>query len=221
VQIAPAACKSFGRRANRSGSLQIIRATCKSFRQPANRSGDVQIVRTAGQSLARSANHSINQPKEANMSTDKTCSNCGAALMPGDIFCGECGIRVQALDYDVAAPNAPLNAPLSVSAQELPVEEETIAPPRPMLGDDAPPFAAPSKTGSENVGRAIVIIVAVVLLLSALCLCSLGSLVLVPTETETLGENLGPASLCCIPGIISGLLGAGAAYFGLRKPQSP
>ncbi len=148
------------------------------------------------------------------MSTDKTCSNCGAALMPGDIFCGECGIRVQAPDYD-AAPHAPLDEPLPVAAQELPAEEEPIAPPQPTL-------AAPPKTDSENVWRIIAFIVAVVLLLSALCLCSLGSLVLIPTtETETLRENLGPAALCCIPGIISGLLGAGAAYFGLKKPQEP
>ena len=63
----------------------------------------------------------------------------------------------------------------------------------------------------------VVIVLAVGFLLGSLCLCSFGGFTLVSTDTATSGEDLGMAALCFAPGVILGLIGAGAAYFGFRK----
>jgi hypothetical protein len=137
--------------------------------------------------------------------SDKTCPKCGAALMPGDIFCGECGVRVREADYSAEEIEEILkDEPLSIS-------ESTAA-------ESALPPPAVKKRSRWTTARIISVVLAVSLLLGSLCLCSLGGFALIPTESTTLEEDLGFATvLCFAPGVISGLLGAGAAYFGIRR----
>ena len=138
--------------------------------------------------------------------SDKTCPKCGAALMPGDVFCGECGVRVKEADYSAEEIENILKD------EPLPTTDSTAA-------EYAPPPSAVEKRSGWTTTRIITMVLAVGLLLGSLCLCSLGGgLVLIPTESTTFEEDLGfPTVLCFAPGAISGLLGAGAVYFGIRK----
>lgn len=147
------------------------------------------------------------------MNKGRTCPNCGAALMPGDIFCGECGARPQASDYD-AAPDASFADVPPITAEEPLAEEETgIEPP---IGEYIPPPVS-EKASNWNTLRIIIVVAAVGFLLLSLCLCSLGGLMLIPTDSTTAEEDQILAVLCFMPGVISCLLGIGAAYFGFRK----
>jgi len=143
--------------------------------------------------------------------TGKTCSNCGAALMPGDVFCGECGARVRAPEYDPSP---------EIAVVDIAPEVET----EPRAGEYIPPPPAETQSGVSNSDggktalRIVAVVVAVGFLLFALCFCSLGGLSLIPSEEYSTAENLGFASaLCFAPGIIFGLLGIGAAWLGFRK----
>lgn len=145
------------------------------------------------------------------MSEDRTCPNCGVALMPGDIFCGECGTRVRAPDSDIAS-----DVPFKGVPPAAPQEPVLTA--RPTGGEyiSSPPVE--QKASDWTALRIVAIVVAVGFLLVSLCLCSFGGLALVPSETSTPGEDVGFATaLCFAPGVILGLLGIGAAYFGFRK----
>lgn len=151
------------------------------------------------------------------MSEQTTCPNCGAALMPGDIFCGECGARVQTPAYDVA-PAAPLED-VSPQPVEEPLSEEPGLAAEPPAGEYIPPPPLGKKASDWTASRIVAFIVAVVFLILSLCFCSLGGFALIPTEDyPTVGDSLGFATaLCFVPGVILGLLGIGAAYFGFRK----
>lgn len=145
------------------------------------------------------------------MSDEKTCPNCGAALMPGDIFCGECGSRVQASAYDAAAE--------PLAKEPSPAVEEAEPVPEPAAVEYMPPPAAEPTAGGSQAVRIVAIVVAVGLLLLSLCLCSFGAISLFSESSDmTRGENLGFAlAICFAPGVIVGLLGAGAAYFGFKR----
>lgn len=148
------------------------------------------------------------------MSKDKTCPNCGAALMPGDVFCGECGARVQKDVYGT------VDIPAPPQVEQEPLADEQVLTPNSAAGKYIPPPPAKDEKASDNTTlKVIIIVAAVVFLLVSLCLCSLGGLILIPTqETGTIEEdNRASAVVCCVPGVISGLLGVGAAYFALRK----
>ncbi len=149
------------------------------------------------------------------MSGDKTCLNCGAALMPGDVFCGECGARVRAPAYD-APPDAPPD--VSPAVVKEPPAEEPVLTVEPSAGDYIPPPPVKEKSDGDTVLRVVAIVIAVSFLLVSLCLCGIGALALIPSEENTFAEMLGPSTfLCFAPGGVVGLLGIGAAYFGLRK----
>lgn len=150
------------------------------------------------------------------MSEDKTCPNCGAALMPGDVFCGECGVRVRTPDYDVASDalveDIPPTAPEKPSAEEPVLAEESST------GEYVAPPPVGKKAGDWTTLRIVSVVVAVGLLLVSLCLCSFGGFALIPSEDSVFKEDLGFAmALCFAPGVILGLLGIAAAYFGFRK----
>jgi uncharacterized Zn finger protein (UPF0148 family) len=153
------------------------------------------------------------------MSKDRTCPNCGAALMPNDIFCGECGARVQTPAYDIVPDTLPDDVP--PKSEEEPVPEDIGLSAQPTAGQHIPPPPAKDKASGRNILRIVVIVAAVAFLLVSLCLCSLGAmLIFVPTEspTTTLEEDAAITTIFCFaPGIISGLLGAGAAYLGFKK----
>lgn len=150
------------------------------------------------------------------MSEDKTCPNCGAALMPGDIFCGECGVRVQAPDYDVASDVS--FEGVSPTVLEEPSVEESVLAARPVAGEYVAPSPVGQKASDWTALRIVAIVVAVGLLLVSLCLCSFGGFALIPSGDSAVEEDLGFAiALCFAPGVILGLLGIAAAYFGFRK----
>lgn len=150
------------------------------------------------------------------MSEEKTCPNCGAAMMPGDVFCGECGARVQAPAYDVAPATLPDD--VSPQAVEEPPAEEPSLETEPAAGEYIPPPPVRQETNGSNAWRIVAIVAAVVFLLLSLCFCSFGGLVLIPTqEVTTAQEDKIYAALCFAPGVISGLLGIGAAYFSFKK----
>jgi len=151
------------------------------------------------------------------MSKEGTCSNCGAALMPADVFCGECGARVQAPDYDVA-PDASLDSATPIATEEPSLEDEAGTAPTTGQYVSLPPVGERA-SDKPNALRAVLIVAAIGLLLISLCLCSFGGIMLIPDETyPTVEDNLPFAvALCFAPGVISGLLAAGAAYFGFRK----
>ena len=154
------------------------------------------------------------------MSKDRTCPNCGAALMPNDIFCGECGARAQVPDYDTVPDTLPDE--VSPKSEEEPVPEDVGLSAQPTAGQYIPPPPAKEKADGKNILRIVAIVATVAFLLLSLCLCSLGAMLLfVPTESPTpttLEENVATTTILCFaPGIISGLLGAGAAYFGFKK----
>jgi hypothetical protein len=114
------------------------------------------------------------------MSEGKTCPSCGAALMPGDIFCGECGVRVQTPDYD-----RPLNGSsedISPSVQEEPSVEEPAVAAKPLAGEYVSPPSASQKAGDWTASRIVAIVVAVGFLLTSLCLCGFGGLALIPSS---------------------------------------
>ena len=140
---------------------------------------------------------------------EKTCPNCGAALMPSDIFCGECGVRVQDADYD------PDDVP--AEAVEEPLDEEQVSAAAPTAGEYVSPPPTEAKKGEWTTLRVIAVVVAVGFLLVSLCLCSLGGLMLIPSDSTSAEEVLLIAAICFAPGMILGLLGVGAAYFGFRK----
>ncbi len=148
--------------------------------------------------------------------SEKTCPNCGAALMPGDIFCGECGMRVEEADYDVA-PATPANGVSPEVMEESLLEEPDLAA-EPTAGAYLPPPPVRQETSGWTVLRIAAIVVAVGFLLLSLCLCSLGGVSLIGESSPTAEENLGfVAAFCFAPGVILGLLGVGVAYFGFRK----
>jgi len=153
------------------------------------------------------------------MSKERTCPNCGAALMPNDIFCGECGARVQVPDYDIVPDTLPDD--VSPKSEEEPVTEDVGLSAQTTAGQYIPPPPAKEKAGGRNTLRIVAIVATVAFLLVSLCLCSLGTmLIFVPTEssTTTLEEDAAITTIFCFaPGIISGLLGAGAAYLGFKK----
>jgi len=150
------------------------------------------------------------------MSDDKTCPHCGAALMPGDVFCGGCGMRVQTPDYD-APPNGSFED-ISLAVQEEPSAAEPAVAAKPLAGEVVSPPPARQKAGDWTALRIAAIVVAVGLLLVSLCLCSFGGLALISSGDYPFEEDLGFATaLCFAPGVISALLGIGAAYFGFRK----
>lgn len=150
------------------------------------------------------------------MSEDKTCPNCGAALMPGDVFCGECGVRVRALDDDVA-PDVPFED-IPPTAPEEPSAEEPVLAEEPSTGEYVAPPPAGQKESDWTALRIVAVVVAVGLLLLSLCLCSFGGFALIPSGDSVFEEDLGFAlALCFAPGVIVGLLGIAAAYFGFRK----
>jgi hypothetical protein len=151
------------------------------------------------------------------MSQEGTCPNCGAALMPADVFCGECGARVQVPDYD-DAPDASLDSVIPVATEEPLREDEAGAAPT-IAQYVSPPPIGEKASDKPNAWRAVLIVAAIGLLLVSLCLCSFGGLMLIPDETyPTVQDNLPFAvTLCFAPGVIAGLLAAGAAYFGFRK----
>lgn len=148
------------------------------------------------------------------MNKGRTCPNCGAALMPGDVFCGECGARLQAPDYG-AVPDASLDGVPPIAAEEPLAEEETGI--DPLIGEYIPPPVSEQKASDWNTLRIIVVVAAVGFLMLSLCLCSFGGLMLIPTDSTTVEEDQILAVLCFVPGVISCLLGIGAAYFGFRK----
>jgi len=148
--------------------------------------------------------------------SEKTCPNCGAALMPGDVFCGECGMRVREADYDLASDSLPDDVP--AEAVEETLADEPVPADMPVVSEVVPPPLVRERGGTETALRVIVIVLAVVFLLGSLCLCGLGGLLLIPTESTTSSEDIGFATaLCFAPGVISALLGGGAAYFAFRK----
>jgi hypothetical protein len=150
------------------------------------------------------------------MSEDKTCPNCGAALMPGDVFCGECGVRVRAPDYDVASDVSFEDIP--PTAPEEPSAEEPVLAEEPATGEYVAPPPVGQKASDWTALRIVSVVVAVGLLLVSLCLCSFGGFALIPSEDSVFKEDLGFAmALCFAPGVILGLLGIAAAYFGFRK----
>jgi hypothetical protein len=145
------------------------------------------------------------------MSEERTCPNCGAALMPSDIFCGECGARVQTPTYSTAPDEALDDASSEFAGIPLAAE--------PTAGEYIPPPPAKRETSGDTALRIVVIVLAVGFLIASLCFCSFGGFALIPTEeSPTVAENFGFATtLCFVPGVILGLLGAGAAYWGFRK----
>jgi len=150
------------------------------------------------------------------MSQDKTCPNCGAALMPGDVFCGECGVRVRAPDYDVA-PDVPFED-IPPAAPEEPSAEEPVLAEESATGEYVAPPPAAQQASDWTALRIVAVVVAVGLLLLSLCLCSFGGFALIPSGDSVFEEDLGFAlALCFAPGVILGLLGIAAAYFGFRK----
>jgi hypothetical protein len=150
------------------------------------------------------------------MSEDKTCPNCGAALMPGDVFCGECGVRVRAPDYDVAS-DVPFED-IPPTAPEEPSAEEPVLAEEPAAGEYGAPPPAAQQASDWTALRIVAVVVAVGLLLLSLCLCSFGGFALIPSGDSVFEEDLGFAlALCFAPGVIVGLLGIAAAYFGFRK----
>jgi hypothetical protein len=147
--------------------------------------------------------------------SEKTCPNCGAALMPGDIFCGECGMRVQEADHDLAS--APLPDDVSVNAAEEPLAKGPALVAEPTAGEYIPPPPAEERKSDWTAPRVLAIVVAVSFLLLSLCLCGLGGLMLIPSDSTATEEDLLFAMFCFAPGAILGLLGAGVAYFGLKR----
>jgi len=148
--------------------------------------------------------------------SEKTCPNCGAALMPGDVFCGECGMRVQEADYGTAPASLPND--VSAGVLEEPLAREPTPVTAPTVGGYVSPPPAKEKESGWTAARIIAVVAAVGFLLGSLCLCSFGGLALIPTESTTRGEDLGFAmALCFAPGVILGLLGVGAAYFGFKR----
>ena len=144
------------------------------------------------------------------MSEERICPNCGAALMPGDIFCGECGARMRAPEYDIAPDTSADD--VSPAAVEEPLPEE------PTAGQYVPPPPIERKVSDWTALRIIGIVVAAGFLLVSLCLCSFGGFALFLSEPPLTDEGkLLFATICCAPGVISGLLGIGAAYFAFRK----
>lgn len=144
------------------------------------------------------------------MSEERTCPNCGAALMPGDIFCGECGARIRAPEYDIAPDMPPDDV--------FPAVEEPALAAEPTAGQYIPPPPAVPKASDWTTSRIVAVVITAAFLLISLCLCSFGGLMLIPTEAATTAEeDVMFAALCCVPGVISGLLGIGAAYFAFRK----
>ena len=147
--------------------------------------------------------------------SEKTCPNCGAALMPGDIFCGECGMRMQEADYDVPPATPPDDVP--AEAMEEPLVEGPVAVTVPAAGEYVPPPPAERRKSDWTAPRIITVVAAISLLLGSLCLCGLGGLMLVLTDSTTTGEDIGFAVTCFAPGVILCLLGIGVSYFGFRK----
>ena len=145
------------------------------------------------------------------MSEERTCPSCGAALMPSDIFCGDCGARVQAPTFSAASDEALDDVSPEVAGIPLATE--------PTAGEYIPPPPVKRETSGDTALRIVVIVLAVGFLIASLCFCSLGGFALVPTEEyPTVAEDFGFATaLCFVPGVILGLLGAGAAYFGFRR----
>lgn len=151
------------------------------------------------------------------MSEEKTCPNCGAALMPGDVFCGECGARTKAPTPGVAQAASPDD--VFYETEDMPPAKMPHLAAEPTAGEYIPPPPAKRERSSGDALRIVAIVVAVVFLLLSLCFCSLGGLMLVPTEDyPTVVDSLPYATpLCFLPGVFFGLLGLGAAYFGFRK----
>jgi hypothetical protein len=150
------------------------------------------------------------------MSEERNCPNCGAALMPGDIFCGECGARVQESAY-AAAPAEAFDDASSEAAREPLVQEPRLAA-EPTAGEYIPPPPAPGKAEGWDVMQILTIVAAAGFLLASACLCCGAGLALVPTESyPTLEENLGFSAICFVPGVILGLVGVGAAYLGFKR----
>lgn len=151
------------------------------------------------------------------MSEERTCPNCGAALMPGDIFCGECGARVQGAVSDVAPDTLPDDVSPETVEESLFEEPDLVVPPA--AGEYIPPPPVEQKTSGWTTLRVVAIAVAVGFLFLSLCLCSFGGFALLSNGDDySTAENVGfAAAICLVPGVISGLLGIGAAYFGLRK----
>jgi len=67
-----------------------------------------------------------------------TCANCGAALLPGSMFCGECGWSV-APRRPVAPASLPPITPVPPQLPLAPVPPVTEVPPAPPAPSAAPP----------------------------------------------------------------------------------
>jgi hypothetical protein len=119
-------------------------------------------------------------------------------------------------DHDVAS-DVPFEG-VSPTALEEPSAEEPVLAAKPATGEYVAPSPAGQKTSDWTALRIVAIVVAVGLLLVSLCLCSFGGFALIPSGDYTVEEDLGFAiALCFAPGVILGLLGIAAAYFGFRK----
>jgi len=69
-----------------------------------------------------------------------TCANCGAALLPGSMFCGECGWSV-APRRPAAPASLPPIAPVAPVAAEVVEPEVPVVAPAPAPSSSGPPSA--------------------------------------------------------------------------------
>lgn len=115
------------------------------------------------------------------------CENCGAVLLPEDIFCGECG----APNPSSEAPGEPAAAPPAPPVTEPKPKPPPFIPPTPP--DAKPSFSA--KSGWRAAFIALLVLGAIACLVGLAAFFIFGSM---PSEATTPREDWIFAAICCL-----------------------
>jgi hypothetical protein len=141
------------------------------------------------------------------------CENCGAVLLPEDVFCGECGAPRPSMPQ----PDEPLLTS-QATAETAPVPPSPVPPAPPV-----PSAGRPSLSGEKGWRTAFI---ALVVLGAIACVVGIAAFLIfgsIPGENTTPQEDWIYATICCLlpiggSGALLGAAGGVIWYTRLRKP---